>query len=85
MKLESALAVQAVEDRISQKDREIQEKCEELKIVDQKLAEALEKADHSPSRELQDAFSKLKQESDKKEAKNVSLNKVVQQVSLYYA
>lgn len=76
-------AIEIAQETISQKEREIDEKIEELEIMDKKLAEALEKADHSPSRELQDAFNKLKQDADKKEAKNVSLNKVVQQVFLH--
>jgi hypothetical protein len=48
--------------------------------LQQKLDEAADQSSASPSKELEDQFSKLKQDADKKDIKITSLTKVIQNV-----
>lgn len=69
-----------LEMEMEHKNCEIEEKESQKRELEQKLAEVSDQIKSSPSKELQDNFAKLKQDTEKKDLKIVSLTKVIQKV-----
>ena len=72
--------IKELEMKLSDKEHEIASKQDEIYVIQQDLENAWEEAKKAPARELQDAYTKAKQDIEKKDQKITSLNKVVHQL-----